>query len=83
MSTIDKNSENGYYPVKWTSDFYTLKSYHNIGRYFIKAGELVFDELYLNPFSNFKKCYISCEKNEGNTIFRLNIVILTMVKVQS
>ena len=38
-----KNAEIGYYLVKYTSDSYTFKSYHKIGKYIIKAGELVCD----------------------------------------
>ena len=50
---LTKNAENGYYPVKLTRFSYTLQSYHKIGRYFIKFGELVCDVVYLNPFCNF------------------------------
>ena len=37
-SKIDKNAENGYYLVKWTSDSYTFQYSHMIGRDFIKDG---------------------------------------------
>ena len=57
VSTIDKNSESGYYPVKWTSKSYNFKSSHKLGKYVIKAGELVCDSLYLNPLANFNQCY--------------------------
>ena len=52
-----KKGKNRYYLVKWTSDSCTLESSHRIGRYNIKAGELVYDAVYLNPFANFKKWY--------------------------
>ena len=29
---IDKNAENVYYLIKWTSDSYTFKSSHKVGR---------------------------------------------------
>ena len=50
------------YLVKLTSDSYTLQSSNSIVRYFIKAGELVCDAVYLNPFSNFKQWYNTYEK---------------------
>ena len=34
-----KNTENGYYLVKCTSDSYNLQSSHKIGRDVIKASE--------------------------------------------
>ena len=55
ISTVDKNAENGYYLVKWTSYSYTLHSSHKIFRDVIKAISLVSDAVYLNPFANFKK----------------------------
>ena len=55
ISKIDKNAENEYYLVKWTSNSYTLQSSHMIGKYVIKAGELVCDTVYLNSFDNFKQ----------------------------
>ena len=54
---MDKNAENGYYLDKWISDSYTLQYYHKIGRDFIKASELMYDALYLNPYSNSKQWY--------------------------
>ena len=57
FSTIDKNANFLYYLVKWTSDRYTFLSYHKIGKYFIKAGELVYYAAYLKPLSNFKKLF--------------------------
>ena len=48
--------------VKWKSYSYTLKYYHNIGRYVIKVGELVHDSVYLNKISNFKQWYTTQEK---------------------
>ena len=57
ISTIDKNEENGYYIVKWKSDSYNVQSSHKIGINFIKAGELVFDVVYFNPFANSKQRY--------------------------
>ena len=43
--------------VKWTSDSYTLQSFHKIGKDVIKSGELVCDTVYLNPLANFKQWY--------------------------
>ena len=54
-----------------------------MGRYVIKAGDLVCDALYLIPFDNFKQWYKPYEKNEGKTIVMLNTFILTKVKVKS
>ena len=51
---------NGYYPVKWTSDSYTLNFSNKIVRDVIKSGELICDALYLNTFANFKKWYTPC-----------------------
>ena len=71
--------------VKWTSDSYILRYYHIIGGYFIEAGDLVCDAVYLNLFDNFKQWYTTYGGgvNEGKTIFRLNTVILTKLKIQS
>ena len=52
-----KNAENGYYIIEWTSDIYTFHYSHKIGRYVIKSGELVCDEVYFNQFANFKQFY--------------------------
>ena len=60
-----------------------MQYYNKIGIYFIKAGELVCDAVYLNPLANFKQWYTPYEKNEGKTIIRLDTVILTKVKVKS
>ena len=46
ISKIDKNAQNKYCIVKCTSDSYTLQSSHNIGKYFIKARDLVCYALY-------------------------------------
>ena len=51
---MDKNSENGYYLVKWTGGSYTFQASRKILSDVIKAGELVCDTLYLNPFAKFK-----------------------------
>ena len=56
-STIDKNVENEYYLVKWTGGSYSQQYFHKMGGYFIKAGELMFETVYLNKFNNFKKWY--------------------------
>ena len=48
ISKIDKNAENWHYLVKFTSDGYTLHSSHKLGKYGIKASELVCDVVYLN-----------------------------------
>ena len=62
----DKNVENGYYLVKWTSDSYILQFYHKIERDIIKDGGFVCGVLYLNTFANFKQWYIYYgKKNEG------------------
>ena len=50
----------------------------------IKAGDLVFGAVYLNPPSNFKQWYNHYEnKNQVKTIVGLNTVILTKVNLQS
>ena len=55
---------NRYYLVKLTSASYTFHSYHKIRRYVIKAGELVYDSVYLNIFDNFKQWYTPYEKKQ-------------------
>ena len=65
ISTHNKNAENGYYIVKWTIYSYTFHNSHNIGRYFIEAGELVYDAVYLNSFANFRQWDTPNEKNDG------------------
>ena len=54
ISTIEKNSESGYYLVKCTSGGYTFHSSRNIVKYVIKADELVCDAVYFNPLDTFK-----------------------------
>ena len=61
-----QNAENWYYLVKWTSGSYTLQYSHNIVRDVIKAGELMCDAEYLNPFDYFKQSYITYEKSIKN-----------------
>ena len=68
ISTIDKNAENWYYLVKWTSGSYTLPYYHSMGENVTKAGYLVYDSFYLNPFANFRQCYTPYENNEGKKL---------------
>ena len=76
ISIIDKNIESGYYPVKWSSESYNLQSSHKLGKYLIKAGELVCYSVYFNPLANVNKCYTPSEKkNQVKTIVRLNTVI--------
>ena len=48
ISTIDKNTENLYYLVKFTSDSYTLQSSHKIGIGVINDCGLLCDAVYLN-----------------------------------
>ena len=62
ISEIDKNLESGFCFVKWTSDSYTLQSSNKLGKYVIKAGDLVFNAVYLNPLANFKSWYSNYEK---------------------
>ena len=62
ISTIDKNTEGGYYLVKWTSDSYNFQYSHKLGKYVIKDGELVCDAVYLNPLDNFNQRYTPHEK---------------------
>ena len=76
VSKIDKNAENRYYLVKWKSDSYTFQYSNKTGRDVIKAGKLVGDAVYLNPFASFKQWYTPYKKNEGKNVFRLNTVIL-------
>ena len=64
ISTIDKNSENGYYIVKWTNGSFTLQSYNNILINNIKAVQLVCNAVYLNPLSNFKQWYTTYGKKD-------------------
>ena len=52
ISTINKIEENEYYLVKWKSVSYTMQYSYKTGIYVIKAGELVCDEIYLNPLIN-------------------------------
>ena len=81
---IDKNSESGYYLVKWTSDSYTLQSSHKLEKYGINTGGLVFDALYFNPVANVKHWYTPFEKeNQVQPMVRFNTVILTKLKVKS
>ena len=55
------------YPlVKWKSNSYTLQSFHKIGRYVIKVGELVCNSVYFIPVDNIKQWYTSNEKKEQN-----------------
>ena len=60
--------ERRYYLVKCKSDSYTLQFSHNIIKYVINSGELVFDTVYLNPLDNSKKSYNTCD-NENQGIF--------------
>ena len=60
-----------------------MQFYRNIDKVFVKDGELVCYAFHLNPFDTFKQSYNNYEKNEGNTIVRLNTGILTKVKVKS
>ena len=55
---------------------------HHIVIDVIKAGELLCDAVYLNPFANHRQWYTTYEKNEGKTIVWLNTVILTKVEVK-
>ena len=42
---------------------------------------MVSDAVYLNPLPNFKQCYTHYEnKNQGQKIVRLNIIILTQLQ---
>ena len=84
ISTIDKNTENWYYLVQWTSDSYTFQYSHKIGRDVIKAVGLVCDAVYLNSSYNFNQWYNPYKnKIKGKTIVRYNTVILTKVRVKS
>ena len=83
ISKIEKNAENWYYLVKWTSGSYNFQYSHNIGRYIINYGGLVCDAVSLNPFVNFNQWYTPYEKNEGKIIFRFDAGILGKVRVQS
>ena len=82
ITKFDKNAENGYHIIIWTSDSFTFQYSHKIGRDVIKAGMFVCYTVYLNIFSNFKQWYNPYEKNKGKTIVRLNTVALTKVKVK-
>ena len=65
---------------KWN---YTFQSYQKLQKDPTKAGELVYDAVYFNPFYNFKQWYTPYEiKNERETIYRLDAVVLTQVKVK-
>ena len=67
-----------------TSEIYNLQSSQKLGNVVIKDGDFVCDVVYLNTIANFKQWYTSYEyENEGKTIFRLNNVILTKVKVKA
>ena len=59
---LTKNTENGYYLVKWTSDSYIVRSSHKIVKDVIKYGYLVCDAVYLNTLANFKQWYTTYEK---------------------
>ena len=61
ISTIEKNSESGYYIVTFKSDSCTLQHSNKIVKFVIKAGEVVYDAVYLNPLYNFKKLYTTHE----------------------
>ena len=63
---LTKVQQNRYNIVKWTSDSYNFQYSHKIGRYVIKADELVCDVVYLNPFHNFKQWYTTYEKMKEN-----------------
>ena len=71
-----------YSLVKWTINSYNLHYSYKIIRDVINVGELVCDTVYMIPFANVKQWYTSNEK-KPKTIFRLNIVIVTKVKIQS
>ena len=64
-------------------DSYTLQYYHKIGRDVIKAGELVCNAVYLKPLNNFNQWYTPHGGKWRKTIFGLNNVTLTKVKVKS
>ena len=79
---METNAENGYYLVKWTSESYTFQSTQFLGKYFITAGELMCDAVYLNPLAYFKHWYNIYEnKNLQKQIVTLNTIILTKGKV--
>ena len=80
--TTEKNSESGYYLVKWTSDSYNFQYYHKLVKYVIKSGELVCDAVYLNTLANFKRWYTPNEIENQEKIVRLNTVVLTKVKAK-
>ena len=56
---------------------------YKTGIYVIKAGELVHDAVYLNPFANFKQWYTPYGKKRMESNFRLNTVVLTKANAQS
>ena len=66
ISTSDKNSESGYYLVKWTSESYTFQYSRQLGNCFIKAGDFVCDVVYFNKLDNFNQWYNPYKyENEG------------------
>ena len=78
ISTIETNAESGYYPVKLTSESFTLQSSRKLVNGVFKAGELLCDAAYLNPLANFKQLYTPYQdENEIKTTVRLDTVILT------
>ena len=50
-----KNSESGHYLVKCKSESYNFQSCQNLGKYFIRAGELLCYAVYFNPLDNVKQ----------------------------
>ena len=66
---------------KWKLYFLVFSK---VSKYFTKDGELVCDIVYFNPFANYNQWYTPYEyENWGDTIFRMNTVISTKVKVKS
>ena len=49
--------------MKCTSEIYTSQYSHKLGKYIIKAGELVWDAVYLNPLDNVNQWYSTYVKN--------------------
>ena len=71
ISTMDKNVENWYYPVKCASDSYTLQSSHKIGRDIIQYVELVCDAVNFNSFSSPKQWYTPYEGKMKGIVFQV------------
>ena len=61
ISNVSKYAESGYYLIKYTSESCHLYSSQKLGKYVIKAGELVYDAVYLNSLANFKWWYTPYE----------------------